>query len=179
MTPHPNPTDHLSRPTHPRFLIQGIGVLSVLAILSSGFALAQTPDSAVGDKPVESAPAPAIASPPEPSVPVETTPALPSDFPAAPIAPSEEVTSSPPSPNSGESYIDSTGYNIGATQRSSDLSVQSARVPSLPQTVQVGPVSVNSYGLSFGQTAPSLPSIKDYYFRTLRPRVGSVMEIFS
>jgi len=176
MTPHPNPTDHLSRPTHPRLLIQGIGVLSVLAILSSGFALAQTPDSAVGDSPVESAPAPSSAPLSKPSVSVETTPALPGDFPAAaPIAPSGEVTSNTPSPNSSESYIDSTGYSIGATQRSSDLSVQTARVPSLPSTIQVGPVSVNSYGLSFGQTAPSLPSIKDYYFRTLRPpgRLGN------
>jgi murein DD-endopeptidase MepM/ murein hydrolase activator NlpD len=168
MTSHTPPTGHLPRSLQKLLLASGVSALGALMILSGGSVWAQAADLAVDPVPVEPAPAPPAAVPYEAPAPAETTsPAL--ELPAvAPTDPEGGVTSIAPSPDPTESYIDSTGYNVGATQRSSDVATRAVGMPNIPATVQVGPVAVSSYGLSFGQTTPP-PSIKDYYFRTLRP----------
>lgn len=139
----------------------GVSLLSGLAILTSSTVRAQDATESAIDpvsaEPavVESAPLPEAAPIPEPAVP------------SVDVAPLES------SLQGGESFIDSTQYNIGATQRSSDQAAPpTVRLPQLsPTAVQVGPVAVGSYGV----TAPTTPSLQDYYYRTLRPpaRLGN------
>ena len=138
-------------------LKRGVGALGLVAMLACSAARAQeAPIVDASPTPVESAPAREVPAVPTPA------PSLPGDFSANPPAPAP-VSPSPAS--SGESYIDSTSYSIGATQRSVDAP-RTVRLPQVPSSVQVGPLSVGSYGLAFGRTTPS---VRDYYFRTNRP----------
>ncbi len=144
------------------FLLKGISLVGIVAFFGGGGALAQEgPSQPVDNTSVQSIAAPAAS---------EVAPALPNDFsverPAAPAA------SIAPSQGDSGSYIDSSdSFNLGATQRTIDQP-HTARLPGVPSTVQVGPMTVGSYGLSFGRTTPSA---RDYYFRTVRPigRIGN------
>ncbi|UBF25432.1 hypothetical protein K9N68_28165 [Kovacikia minuta CCNUW1] len=122
--------------------VSGVSLFSALTILSGSSVWAQASDLAIDAVPAEATPAP--AAPDEASAPAETSApalALPEETPLAPIRgmPSEPTSSSAPSSNPSESYIDSTGYSVGATERSIDRVVTgTAQVPNLPATVQIG-----------------------------------------
>lgn len=151
-------------------LVQGVSILSVLTVFSSIPVGAQsTSDATTSGSDVE-APVEAVPTPVEPAPAPEVAP-VPSESisPEAPID-SGRSAASPAAAAPDESFIDSTNYNIGATQRSNEQP-RTARIPAAPSSVSVGPLTVNSYGLTFGTT----PSVKDYYNRTIRPpgRLGN------
>ncbi|UIE39921.1 M23 family metallopeptidase [Leptodesmis sichuanensis] len=109
--------------------------------------------------------------PPLPVSPQSIEPAPPIDYSAPPaVAPSA-------TPN--EPFIDATDYSLGATHRSRDLPATASSIVSrgvqLPaaslSSVQIGPLSVVSSGIGIG----SLPSVKEFYRRTLPPlgRLGN------
>ncbi|MGA7932086.1 MAG: peptidoglycan DD-metalloendopeptidase family protein [Kovacikia sp.] len=170
MTSYPLPANYFPRSLQHRFLTSGISLVSALAILSGSSVWAQASDLSVEPASVESAPVPSAVPPSDPSMPAEmAAPALslPEGTPLAPIrGGTSEGAVPPPGPDASERYIDSTAYSVGATQRSSEVAARAMGVPSLPSTVQGGVMPGSSYSVTFGQTAPS---IKDYYFRTLRP----------
>lgn len=159
-------------------LIQGVSLMGVLGLSDGNMVWAQSDpslDASVAE-PASSSPATL-----ESTAPVDTAPTAPEDFPPvyAPIdaapevapAPAESTAASDPTPAS-ESYIDSTSYSVGATQRSGDMAEQQSSAsapglrPSAPTSVSIGPVSVGDYGLGIGSTTPS---VRDYYKRTVRP----------
>jgi murein DD-endopeptidase MepM/ murein hydrolase activator NlpD len=142
-------------------------LMASMLIVVGGSLQAQTSGESGGAiAPVESAP-----SMPEPQlapVPNEAAPLLlePEPVVEAPIV---------EAPPANESYIDSTGYGIGATDRSNPV-VASPRLPQiqLPNalgSVQVGSIGSNGYSSGVGTTA----SLKDFYQRTFRPpgRLGN------
>ncbi|WP_421656842.1 M23 family metallopeptidase [Leptothermofonsia sp. ETS-13] len=165
MTLKTRSTHFLPQVLQKSLLFRGVGLLSVLAVLSGG--VARTQEATEPAMEATADPAPILVGPS--SVP-EVSPSISEGVSSEiPIDPVPDVSASPIELD--ESYIDSTQYNIGATQRSSDQPRTAVRLPSAPSTVQVGPLTVNSYGLSFGTT----PSVKDYYRRTIRPpgRLGN------
>lgn len=136
-------------------LLSSLGAISLFAATGGSSLLAQTPDAvdAIG---VESAPQAPLA--PEPPI------------------PAPEVFDPVPS---NETYIDSTDYGIGATQRTPEYVAPavglsngepSAIAPAV--SIPVGVVSPASYGVA---AIGSTPSLKDFYRRTLRPpgRLGN------
>lgn len=164
-------------------LIQGASLIGVLGLLGNSTVWAQTSDTSGDAAAVESAPAPAAV---ESTAPPEATPSAPENFPPvyAPIDAVPEAATAPvpdaadSAPPASESYIDSTSYGVGATQRSFDVAEQQSPTspaglrPSAPTAVSIGPVSVGNYGLSIGSTTPS---VRDFYKRTIRPpgRLGN------
>jgi murein DD-endopeptidase MepM/ murein hydrolase activator NlpD len=139
-----------------------------LGILSGRVTLAQTPlvpeNSATPD-PVVSAPeAPAVIVP---------TPAAPEY--SAP----EIVTPKAAAVPDGDTFIDRTDYNLGATQREQPVTIvnrpavdQSTPISMAP--IQAGPVSLSSSGIGWnpGSTTPvgrEYSTVRDYYNRTVRP----------
>ncbi len=96
---------------------------------------------------------------------------------ALPTSPDAGLTQAAPSVAPNESFIDTTHYTVGATERSGDrptaLSSQSIRLPGL---------LTGGDGLSVGQTTASgqayfaaPPNVQYFYNRTLRPpgRIGN------
>lgn len=164
-------------------LISGMTLISLVGLLDAHRLAAQTPDAGSQDAiaPVEATP---IEASPIESAPMQPEP-IPDDaapFPIAPAAPTEPPASISPisgdslSPTPGSSsplddaYIDSTNYSLGATERTIPTVLPPGlstvqQLPSLPTSVQIGPVNVSSYGLGLGTT----PSVRDFYRRTLRP----------
>ncbi|NJP10743.1 MAG: peptidoglycan DD-metalloendopeptidase family protein [Leptolyngbyaceae cyanobacterium RU_5_1] len=144
-------------------LASGVGLVSVMGILSNPLQ-AQTPDADPLDTaPVESVPVPE-ADP--------IAPAAPLDAPvSAPELSTPSIDSAVPSGSAAdfnEPYIDSVNYDTGATYRSADLPAtpefSRSQLPDVAAP-QVGSLSVNSLGLGVGTT----PSLRDFYRRTLRP----------
>ena len=163
-------------------LRRGVSLVSVLGVLGSSTVWAQTspapestsPVSTAADSagPTATAPkAPAVAAPE--SLPIvegltkpnaETLPALPTN-PAADSA----------------SFIDSTNYSIGATNRGdAERAAKAAIAPPVPGTADgrsgpaiVQPLTLNDPGLSVVEQAT--PTLNDYYKRTLLPpgRLGN------
>ncbi len=165
MTLNTRSTPSLPQVLQRLLLSRGVGLLSALAILSGGVARTQEATEPAIEATID--PAPALVDPASGS---EVIPSLPESIPSEiPVDSAPNVSASPI--DLDETYIDSTQYSIGATQRSSDQPRRAIRLPSAPSAVRVGPLTVNSYGLSFGTT----PSVKDYYRRTLRPpgRLGN------
>jgi murein DD-endopeptidase MepM/ murein hydrolase activator NlpD len=178
-----NLSHHVLRFQVPRFhrsrllLISGIvsGMASATGLLGAAPLGAQPIDNLGGDAPAavdSGAGAIAPAPLPEPAI------APPPVYNPAPAIP--EPTSSPAAAAapSNEAFIDPAGYSVGATYRTRDLALpanalegRGSGLPSLANTVQVGPVSINSTGFGVGTT----PSLKDFYQRTLRPpgRLGN------
>ncbi|MBD2020238.1 peptidoglycan DD-metalloendopeptidase family protein, partial [Leptolyngbya sp. FACHB-36] len=181
MIPHTSDPHDSARSPHAEdrsvrqtLLRRGISIISVLGMLSSGAAWTQTAD--VAPAPVPVAPAPTPSEPAvEPSVSVDA-PVL-NEIPKESSAPIVEAPASAPTADATELYIDSTRYDLGATQRSTDqpamprpaLSIpaaSTAAVPTAPTSVSIGPLTVSSSGLGIGQTTPSA---RNYYNRTIRP----------
>lgn len=156
----PEPGRFLNRvPLLKRFGVASLAILLAGQTLLVGAARAQTTDPALETAPVTPVPEP------EPLA-VPVTPEAPESAPEpAPL----------PSTSLNESYIDSTDYSLGATQRSSDLATTPGRVtPSASLSGPIGSVAGSGDSLSVVQPAPSL-SLKDYYYRTVRPpaRLGN------
>lgn len=158
------PPDSPLRLLQKSLLCRGVSFFSITAmILSMGAARSQEASEAALDNPGE--PVPTRLEPT-----VEAAPSLREQLPAvSPIDSGSDFSSSPLDP--GESYIDSTTYSIGATERSHEQP-RVVRLPEVPAATQVGPLTVNSYGLAFGTTPPKA---RDYYYRSLRPpgRLGN------
>ncbi|MGI0488670.1 M23 family metallopeptidase [Pantanalinema rosaneae CENA516] len=173
--------------------LTGASLITILGVWGSSAVQAQAPDM-IGGEPVpveESAPLPVgeapmqFKAPLEPIVPVE--PELPADV--STVAPVESASPLPESsPSFSESYIDSTNYSIGATERTRDLptaqpvrSLAAAIASPAPTYMAASPVSGGgSYEVSMaGQTTTS---VRDYYRRTIRPPAqlgnGNVRLIF-
>ncbi|HEY9753018.1 MAG TPA: peptidoglycan DD-metalloendopeptidase family protein [Coleofasciculaceae cyanobacterium] len=164
-----------------KVLMQGMGILGLLLACNPAHAESQHGDLVVDALPTD-APTPASGS----SVnEVQTAPIDPplSVAPTSPEPlPSAFSGNSPASP--GESYIDGTGYSLGATDRSHETASDSpgakppspaiapepgrsrfAIQPQPPASVQIGPISVGSGGL----TVVGLNSLENYRRLSLRP----------
>ena len=98
-------------------------------------------------------------------------PAAPEAFPTveAPLSTNLKVAVPTPASGADASYIDSTSYSLGATEPSSSL----AKRPQLPNITSplnvgasIGSAAVGDYSVTSGR---AIPSVKDYYYRTLRP----------
>lgn len=142
-------------------LVSSVALVSIFGVTGNGMLLAQTPD-AIDAAPIDPAPVVPEAVPAPAPEPV---------YVPAPI----DVVPPAPEPVFSDSYIDSTDYGIGATQRTRDLPAPSVEVggiqlPSVPSSVSVGGITPPS--VSWVGTTPSL---KDFYRRTLRPpgRLGN------
>ncbi len=136
------------------------GVLSLL----SGTLQAQT--SAESGDAIAPEDAPMVSEPlvSEPQIaPIESAPFVPDPAAIESAAPIDEP------------YIDSAGYSIGATERSSPVlaspEVPQIQLPNALGSVQTAPISVVGNRLEVGTTA----SLKDFYQRTFRPpgRLGN------
>ena len=153
------------------FLYHGAGLVSILGLLSNGAVWSQTPLETVDTPPspatLDLAPAP---SPDDASA----APSLP--LPAPSSGARADTATSVPATDEIESYIDSTSYSLGATQRGGNpettVADQLPEAASAPTAVAIGPLSVSSYGLGVGQTTVS---VREYYNRTSRPpgRLGN------
>jgi len=148
-------------PSWSRLLIaSSLSLAGVFSILS-GTLQAQT-SGEYGDAiaPVD---VPILAEPQiAPAAPIESAPFVPDTVPLESAVPANE------------SYIDSTGYSIGATERTSPVlaspGMPQIRLPTALGSVQE-PISLGGNGLGVGTTA----SLKDFYQRTFRPpgRLGN------
>lgn len=151
-------------------LMSGVTLTGLVGLASNGTLLAQTVDGGEASLSVEVAP----VDPAPYAVPAEPEPYIPAPMPeVAPIAPAPL----------NEAYIDSTGYDVGATYRTPE-----AIVPSRIDRQSLPPAPAIGYGAS-SPSSPSLssispvanydvgttPSLKDFYRRTLRPpgRLGN------
>lgn len=160
-----------------------IGVMAILSSVATAQTLTEAEAAALEDAPVE---APAAISPAAEPPAAEPELSLPQAEPTVPASPS----ASQPAPDLNQAqvdlppdnnYIDTTPYNLGATERTAPATPQTpvVRVPELPTVdggyasatpVNVGPLSLSASGISLG-----IPSIRDYYNRSLRPpaRLGN------
>ncbi|PZV13031.1 MAG: metalloendopeptidase [Leptolyngbya sp.] len=142
-------------------IASGLSLAGVLSILS-GTLHAQT-SAELGNAAVPAPTDAPISAPP--MAPVESAPFAP---------PPAAIESAAPA---NEPYIDSTGYGIGATERTSPVGASPGmpqiRLPTALGSVQAGLNSVGSYGLSSG--VGTTASLKDFYQRTFRPpgRLGN------
>ncbi|MBW4469646.1 MAG: M23 family metallopeptidase [Stenomitos rutilans HA7619-LM2] len=103
-----------------------------------------------------------------PSVAPPIAPTAPESFPTvqAPLDTNPKFAPSASSSSGDDRYIDSTSYSIGATERSSDVAKRPA-LPSVSTPLSVGGVSTGGdYSVTIGRATPS---VKDFYYRTLRP----------
>lgn len=173
-------------------LVRGVSLVSFLGLLGSNVVWAQTSDSTPQPISAESAPSQpdsASSTLAEPTViaPAENM-AAPDRAVTPPVTPGDPAPSPvsiEPEPVLNERYVDPTSYGIGATQRSNDLANSqpqapqpgSIALPSAPAAVQVGPLTVSSYGLSVASPTP--PSVNHYYYRSLRPpgRLGNNLRL--
>jgi len=142
-------------------------------MLSGGTAWAQSADSVPEPAP-EGTPPPGLDNPPlsaSPHAIRPIAPAAPEAFPA--VAPlSTDLTDPKTAPSNATSrsddrYIDSTSYSVGATERSSEIAKRTLSLPNVTTPLSVGG-SVPSVDYSV-TTGRSTPSVKDFYYRTLRP----------
>lgn len=153
------------------------GLATFIALgLSQQVLQAQTSEPITSEPTTEGAPASVDAVPQAP----EAAPLTPDVPPAAAPVPSSIDAAPPavaPSTTTNEPYIDSTDYSLGATHRSTNSPTASSfsREVQLPAasltSVQIGPISVSNSGIGVG----ALPSVKDFYRRTLPPlgRLGN------
>ncbi|MBW4692506.1 MAG: peptidoglycan DD-metalloendopeptidase family protein [Lyngbya sp. HA4199-MV5] len=152
-------------------LSRGFSVVSAVAILSGGTVWAQTADQTPEAVPESTVPpgldtsnASLSASP---SVPAPIAPTAPESFPTvqAPLDTDPKFPASTSTNAGDDRYIDSTSYSLGATERSSDMARPT--LPSVSTPLSVGGVPTGSdYSVTVGRATPS---VKDFYYRTLRP----------
>jgi murein DD-endopeptidase MepM/ murein hydrolase activator NlpD len=178
MTPF-NPTSPKSlTPSYQRtLLVCGSGLLGLS--LWGAPAVAQTPDLVV--------PAPTATEPAPPATPsLNAAPSLdagvsPPEYSAPEFSPAPVVApwvdNPAPAVNLGETFIDRTQYNLGATQR--DEPVQRAIAPINPPdyAVAAAPVSSSSGSSSIGSWTPGSTTTigREYFKKALRPlgRLGN------
>jgi murein DD-endopeptidase MepM/ murein hydrolase activator NlpD len=179
---------------HGTFLwVGGVSLLAAVPLLAQAslapVVLAQSAIDNLGG------PSPVAETAPVEAAPVEAAPIIPETEVAPPpvenplLAPAPNAAEVPAAPQSGsnDAYIDATGYGIGATYRTQPAEIAGesglsggGRLGSLPSlsAVQVGPINVSSTGLGLG----TLPSVRDFYRRTLRPPAqlgnGNIQLIF-
>ena len=176
----------LSNASRRSLLSQGISVVSAVAILSGGTVWAQSTDPALESAPKSTIP-PSSTVPPSslekptlsatPTTPKAIAPAAPEAFPTVetPLNTTIKVAA-PPSANTSagsgadDRYIDSTSYSIGATEPSSSSVVKGRSLPSVTSPLNIGAIpgstAVGDYSVTSGR---AVPSVKDFYYRTLRP----------
>lgn len=161
-------------------LLTGASLITILGVWGSSAVLAQAPD-AIGDvAPVEeSAPLPVAPDPTlvEPLAEFEAPglPEAPADF--STVAPVEAADSLPESsPTFSESYIDSTHYSIGATERTREVpTVQPVRslaevmAGPAPTSMAVDAIAGENYEVVSPTGLPTVVAAQDYYRRTIRP----------
>ncbi|MDX2228071.1 MAG: M23 family metallopeptidase [Leptolyngbyaceae cyanobacterium bins.349] len=147
-------------------LISGLTLASILG-LTSGTLLAQTTDTLDPSSPGE--PVPVAPSPEQVVAPDPVYIPSPID-----VAPAPQVIAPQTATPQNESYIDSTQYSVGATERTPDPIPSASfgrELPGVPPSVSLGAIATPSYVGGIGTT----PSLKDFYRRTLRPpaRLGN------
>lgn len=177
-SPHHVPNVQATQLTRSLFLT-GASLITILGIWGSSAVRAQAPDAIGGDvAPVEESVAPAPVEP-EPTLiepPVESlapvVPEAPADYSTA--APAESAPLPESSPSFSESYIDSTNYSIGATERTRDLpvaqpvrSLAEAITQPAPSYMPVESVAGGNYDVS--SAGVTTVFVQDYYRRTIRP----------
>ena len=96
-------------------------------------------------------------------------PAAPESLPTV-QAPLDTNPKFPASASAGgdDRYIDTTNYSVGATERTRDVAKRPA-LPNLPNgttPLSGGGAPTGDYSVTIGRATPS---VKDYYYRTLRP----------
>lgn len=137
-----------------QLLYQSIFWLSGLILLNGGSAIAQSTTDEV-NSPVPSSPQPTLEPTPiTPSAPVETQ--LPSSKPIQPTTPlSDKSIRLNNTSKSSDSYIDSTPYDVGATNRSdpSALTVQRDRGLSVASPGQLSRRAINAPTISYPAVA--------------------------
>ena len=184
MPSHVTAARFLSNTPRRSLLSQGISVVSAVAILSGGTVWAQSSDSSLEPALENAMPPNAGTLPlkPSPGILPSIAPAAPEAFPTveAPLSTNLKVAAPAAGKGTDDRYIDSTSYSIGATEPSSSV----VRRPQLPNitlpsgsgatigSAAVGSAAVGDYSVTSGR---GVPSVKDYYFRTLRPpaRLGN------
>lgn len=160
-------------------LSRGFSVIGTVAILSGGTVWAQSSDNASEPVSENVTPPQALEVPSLNAAPGairSIAPAAPEALPTveAPLRTDLKITAPNavlPGATSGgdDRYIDSTHYSVGATERSSEV----AKRQSLPNVtaplnsgLNLGSMATSDYSVTSGRTTPS---VKDYYYRTLRP----------
>ncbi len=173
----PLPKSHGSTRSH-RFRLS-LSVAGLAALIAFGVSQ-DVLQAQTSDPMAENAPAPVDAIPPaasEPVSPLPPDPQPPIPQPPQSIEPAPSAVAPAPSAVPNEPFIDSTDYGLGATHRTRDLpaAASAGREVQLPtaslSSVQIGPISVSNSGVGIG----TLPSVKDFYRRTLPPlgRLGN------
>lgn len=155
-------------------LSRGFSVVSAVAMLSGGTAWAQSSDS-VPEPASEGTPPPGLDNPPLSAAPNAIrpiAPVAPETFPTVEAPLSTDLTDLKTAPSNATSgsddrYIDSTSYSVGATERSSEIAKRTLSLPNVTTPLSVGG-SLPSVDYSV-TTGRSTPSVKDFYYRTLRP----------
>lgn len=158
-------------------LLTGASLITILGIWGSSAVRAQAPDAIGGDvAPVEESavpvePEPTLIEPPVESL-APVVPEAPTDYSTA--APVESAPLPESSPSFSESYIDSTNYSIGATERTRDLPgaqpVRSlAEAIAEPASTYMPVESVAGVNYESSVTGLTTASVQDYYRRTIRP----------
>lgn len=150
-------------------LPHGLGLLSMVGLLSTGAVLAQASSAVTEDViPVESA----EASPELPPVNLDISGSLAElETPAT-----ETYLPAPPETATNEPYIDTTNYSLGATERTLPAAPEtyasqgSINPPAIlsPALSSLGSSSVGSYSVtSIAGRSPA--SVQEFYHRTIRP----------
>lgn len=177
------PSQWSARSQHLRLSLSVAGLAALIALgVSQDTLQAQTSDTMAESTPAsidtvspatpEVVPSSTLDSqPPLPVSPQSIEPSPPIDYSAPPAVTPSTITNEP--------FIDATDYSLGATYRSRGLPAAAASIvgrglqlpPASLSSVQIGPISVGSSGIGIG----SLPSVKDFYRRTLPPlgRLGN------
>ena len=172
MPSHVTAARFLSNASRRSLLSQGISVVSAVAILSGGTVWAQSSDPSL-EPALESATPPSadtLPSKPSPSTLRPIAPAAPETFPTVetPLSTNLKVAA-PTAGSTDDRYIDSTSYGIGATEPSSNA-IKRAQLPNITSPLSsgsnLGSTAIGDYSVTSGR---SIPSVKDYYYRTLRP----------
>ncbi|XHX78262.1 MAG: M23 family metallopeptidase [Stenomitos frigidus ULC029] len=150
---------------------RSLSVIGTVAVLSGGTVLAQSADTLSDAAPEQQTPSSALEVPSlnAPSVDLPIAPAAPEAFPTreTPLDLDRAIAPSSSGAASGvnDQYIDSTSYNIGATERSSAIAKRTQLLP-VTSSMSVGSSAASDYSVTPGRTTPS---VRDYYYRTLRP----------
>lgn len=152
-------------------LSRGLSVVSAVALLSGGTVWAQSSDQL--SEPTPEGLTPPGLDHPNPSLDPSSNatrpiaPVAPESYPTvqAPLDTNPKFPSSAAAAGGDDRYIDSTSYSVGATERSSDIAKRPT-LPNITTPLSAGVAPASDYSVTIGR---AIPSVKDYYYRTLRP----------